>query len=482
MKNLSKTQKGQGMQSVGVALGLSLATYIATSLFCGGQRLAHAQASGELALWITLVMMAALLCCAYFTATLGKKETTLGRYALRAGLLIAALVARVALFDGVTSDYENFLAKWVDIFRTEGFSAVAQTIGDYNLPYQYILALIAKSPVYDMYLIKLVSVAFDFALALLMMRMVERFIDTRMGTLTLGVVLFSPTVLLNGAYWAQCDALYAFFVVASLYAMLRERPIRSVVWMALAFSFKLQTIFFFPMVLFGLWHKKYKLRHALVFPATYLATLVPALAVGRSLSSALMIYVNQSVGQYFERLTYNAANIYTIFPVFRIGDASQYKGLLKAIPELVDKTQTYISEANMMDLQTMALILAAALVLAALAFFVYARKEIGLDQVWGIALFSALFLPMVMPKMHDRYFYLAEIFSILYAARHPKRFYVPLFVIGASLISYAPFIMRQVPVPLMLGSALNLAALIIVARDIFTALRGAASERGLAKQ
>ena len=50
--------------------------------------------------------------------------------------------------------------------------------------------------------------------------------------------------------------------------------------LSLAFAFKLQTIFFFPVVLLALIHGEYKPRHALVFAATYLVTMLPALIAG----------------------------------------------------------------------------------------------------------------------------------------------------------------------------------------------------------
>ena len=49
-----------------------------------------------------------------------------------------------------------------------------------------------------------------------------------------------------------------------------------------------------------------------------------------------------------------------------------------------------------------------------------------------MALFFAIFLPFVMPKIHERYFFMADMLSILYAARRGDRRFVPLLVIGVS--------------------------------------------------
>lgn len=466
-------QKKKGIFAQYGALALSIGV-VACALFAIGgplSTLAYPQAHEQFILMAGVVMCAMLCLCAYFVLSGSETPGQMRRFLIYALLIVVAFYVRFALINCETADYEYFLTGWVNIFRTQGFSAITQPIGDYNLPYQYILALIAKSPVKELYLIKLVSIVFDFALALLLMRITQQYINARLEGVALALVLFAPTVILNGSYWAQCDTLYVFFVMASFYALLKDHPTRSVAWMAIAFSFKLQTIFFFPMVLFGLKFKKYKLRHAVVFPLTYLATLAPALLAGRSLSSALQIYANQSLGQYVDGLSYNAANPYILFPMYFNVKEQRYTWLTRWLQEMKEGTQAYLTEAGMANLQSMALVLSIALVLVAVAFFFHFHKRIAYNQIWGIALFSALFLPMVLPKMHDRYFFMAEMFAVLYAMRHPRRFYIPAMVIGASLISYEPYIMFQVTIPLSVGAALNLMALVFVVMDLCNGIR-----------
>ena len=129
------------------------------------------------------------------------------------------------------------------------------------------------------------------------------------------LMMVLPTTLLDGACWGQCDSVYAFLVVSSLYFLETDRPMRSALFLSVAFAFKLQTIFFFPVVLLGLLHKKFKLRHALAFFAGYLMTMVPGLIAGKPFIDAIAVYANQSMGQYYDRLTYGAANLYLFFPM-----------------------------------------------------------------------------------------------------------------------------------------------------------------------
>ena len=97
-----------------------------------------------------------------------------GTLAAVGGFLAAMMLARVAMLDYETADYVSFLSGWLDVFREGDFSTLAENVGDYNLLYQYYLLLVAKMPLHDLYLIKWLSVAFDYVLALVMMRAARR--------------------------------------------------------------------------------------------------------------------------------------------------------------------------------------------------------------------------------------------------------------------------------------------------------------------
>ena len=88
-----------------------------------------------------------------------------------------------------------------------------------------------------------------------------------------------------------------------------------------------------------------------------------------------------------------------------------------------------------------------------------------------LALFFAIFLPFVMPKIHERYFFIADMFSILYAARYKDRRFMPLLVVSASMMSYLPYLTRQRPVDERVLGLMMLAALVVVSRDILRKMR-----------
>ena len=394
------------------------------------------------------------------------------RTALVGAFAAAAMLARVAMLDFITADYNSFLTLWLKTFREGGFKMLAEKVGDYNLIYQYILLIISKiSFIKDLYLIKYVSVVFDCALALMMMRAAGLYGGQKAKLPVFLLTLVLPTVLLDGACWGQCDTVYVFFIVLSLYLLETDRPMGSAAALAVSFAFKLQTIFFFPIVLLGLIHKRFNWKHAVMFFAAYLATLVPAMIAGRSLLSAISVYASQSLGQYYDRLTYNAPNLYQFFPMLQFM-ASRESTWMRYIDGVdPESTNAYLNVPLMTALQNAALYACVALVLIAVIYWLIHYKEVTPQMTLQMALFFAIFLPFVMPKMHDRYFFIADMLSVLYAARYPRRRYLPMLVIGASLMSYVPYLMRQMPIDKCEAALMMFAALIIVARDLLHQMR-----------
>ena len=110
----------------------------------------------------------------------------------------------------------------------------------------------------------------------------------------LNLTMILPTVVFNGAYWGQCDAIYCSLCLMALYMGLKKRGAACMMFFGAALSFKLQTVFFLPALL-PLWLRKdIKLRHVLLIPVAYLGMMVPAFWGGKSLHHALTVYMTQA--------------------------------------------------------------------------------------------------------------------------------------------------------------------------------------------
>jgi hypothetical protein len=74
--------------------------------------------------------------------------------------------------------------------------------------------------------------------------------------------------------------------------------------------------------------------------------------------------------------------------------------------------------------------------------FLYARRKYTLDhKVMILSMLSCFALvPFVLPKMHDRYFYPADVLSFIFAFYYPAYWFIPLCFQAASGIMYYVFL------------------------------------------
>ncbi|NLJ31322.1 MAG: DUF2029 domain-containing protein [Clostridiales bacterium] len=310
-------------------------------------------------------------------------------------ITMVALLMRYLLFPFESSDYHQFLQGWFTALREGGgFAAVGMNIGDYMPTYLYLLAPLTYFPVSALTAVKLVSTLGDLVLAVAVMKTVNlNFSGKTYGIAAYALVLFLPSVFLNSAVWGQCDAIYTAALVFCVYNLMRGRDLPAVISFSVAFVFKLQAVFLAPFVLLMLLRRKIRPSSLLAFPAVYLAAVLPAAALGRSLKDLLTIYYSQA-GQY-TLVAMFLPNLYTWLP---------------------ESTPVYISRA--------AVLLAGGLVLTAL--FCLSRKNYRLTKgiTVTLALFFALMVPFVLPYMHERYNFPADILSVIFAFYFPRRWYL----------------------------------------------------------
>ena len=354
---------------------------------------------------------------------------------LATALCTVAFYIRLVFMDHTTLDYINFLSNWVEYFRQNGgFRALSGSVGNYNVPYLYFLALFSYLDIYDLYLIKLLSIIFDVLLAWGCLKLTGLYTaGTGKRMLVFLAALFLPTVVLNGSYWGQCDSIYVAFAVWSLYFALSGRPIWSVVFIALSFSFKLQAVFVMPVFLVLIFAGRVKWWHLAFFPLTYLIVVTPAVLAGKPFIETLTLYISQgdTVGS---GLNYNSSSIFALFS------------------NVADKTGAA------------RLGIGAAFTLVFLVFYwTYVHRDRLSKQV--ILLCTLLFavgIPYFLPHMHDRYFFAADIFSLVTAVVLPKYFPLPVLVSFASYLGYHAYLKGRFLLPLRYGAIALAISLILI--------------------
>ena len=133
-------------------------------------------------------------------------------------LIISVLGAWIR-FQGrtlISGDMSFYLLPWYDQMTEQGFFTLKNQVGEYNILYQELMALMTYIPWKPMYMIKVLSIAFDYLLAFAVAdfacKIKREKRDSAIFQAVYAIVLLLPPVVLNSAYWGQCDSIFSFFV------------------------------------------------------------------------------------------------------------------------------------------------------------------------------------------------------------------------------------------------------------------------------
>lgn len=313
-------------------------------------------------------------------------------------LTIVAILVRFSFKDFESGDYIGSLFPWYEHFKTHrGFAALRSPIGDYNVPYQFFIALMTYIKIKPLYLFKILSCIFDFLLAIYSGKFVYYISSERTGAsrsfkdaisnltfvLPYGVVLLLPTVVFNSALWGQCDAIYTFFLVLSLFLIYRKRYFFSFVFLGCAFAFKLQTVFILPFFFYLYFREKnFSIFFLLFLPLVDILLSIPSLCMGLRFSKLIDVYINQADAYHY---------VYLNYPSFwaMIGDNYDY-------------------------LKFVAIIITLMILFVGLVYVI--KKKVDLkssDNFLSLACWSVWTCVLFLPSMHERYAYLAEILVVI---------------------------------------------------------------------
>lgn len=354
-----------------------------------------------------------------------------------------ALIMRYALRNVVAGDYKMFFEPWVATLREagggiKGLSAEFEYV-DYTTPYLTILSFISICPFLNtLLLMKLVSIFFDFVAAFAVMAIVyDRTKNMTYGILGYGALLMIPTVLTNGAMWAQCDIIFTSFVLWSLYFMLKDKPAWSMAFYGIAFAFKLQTLFLAPLYVI-LWMKgKVKLKHFLFLPLMYVIGMIPSLLAGKSFWKLISVYFFQANGQMdIYALSHKFPNIYQLIGtdsfLFEYADA----GIWVTLGALM------------------------------ILMYCFARKQYEMNACLLLRMGMLLTMTVVffLPHMHERYAILVDVMAIVYVFFDFRKLYIPVLTILCSFAGYTVYLAQNNIIPMYVYTILFLLLMLDHAR------------------
>ncbi|HEY9694499.1 MAG TPA: hypothetical protein V6D15_20035 [Oculatellaceae cyanobacterium] len=337
--------------------------------------------------------------------------------------IIFAIIIRLICVPNKSSDFKSFLEPWYNfIVEHGGFSALKYGFADYTPPYLYWLIIASShlSWLPKIFAIKLFAMSFDFICAFFTYKLVSlKYPSGQKPTIAFLAVVLTPTVIYNSALWGQCDSIYTTGLIACVYFLCIQQVFIGFLCFSLAVSFKLQAMFLLPFLLAVSVKKINYLKYFLLIPFVYLAAIIPALFAGRPMIDLLLIYFNQS---------------------------TKYKELAKRIPNLYQ----WISNEFYNIVVPLGLIFTVSIIVLFIRTVYTNKVNMNHEYMIQLAFASVLFMPYLLPKMHQRYFFPADILSIVFGFYFPKYYYIPIILQIASLFSYlgTPILIKLVSIPL----------------------------------
>lgn len=329
-------------------------------------------------------------------------------------IVILAISLRLIFIEISNSDYTGCFLLWYEQFLKVGrIDAYKEMFFNYSpaLPYLIdVMTLFRGIP--GVIAVKLIPILFDFVAAAGVMQIVKiKFPKGSIPVLAFGIFLFLPTVFVVSSMWGQFDSIFTAFLVWCFFYLLRERYWLAMLMFSVAFCFKLQAVFFGPILLILLLRRKIPFYQFFLIPVVYFISVVPAWLAGGPLDELLLAYFAQFSN--FRELSKAAPNLYSFIPATPPNyDVIVWSGL--------------------------------GIALAVTLGYVFLRwrkwKDLGHVSLGYDVAFFTLFVPFLLPKMHDRYFFTACVFLFILFFYDPRTIGLVLLSQVSSTMAYIVFL------------------------------------------
>ena len=332
---------------------------------------------------------------------------------------LLSLYIRYSLRNFITPDIEYYFAPWFeDIKANGGLLSLSKSVadnGEYNLPYQIIIAFMTYLPIKAIHANKILSTLCDYLLAGFSAQIIWNLSDKNKiySSLTYALILCFPMVFLNSAMWGQIDSVYVLFCIIAFYCTLKKKYTWCWIAFGVAISIKLQAIFLLPLLVCLYFKKRdFSIWKIVFVPVMMLLMSSPALIQGRPIRELVSIYYEQ---------------------------ADQCRCLSLSYPSFWN---IFFGNANFDYYDSFHGIAIGSALFVLMIIFVYVVKRESLSTLdWMIIAFLCSYACVLfLPTMHDRYDYLPIIFGLMIAVMDRKSipFFTALSIIN--LIDYSDYL------------------------------------------
>lgn len=363
-------------------------------------------------------------------------------------LIVSAIgiAVRLPFFDFISDDGYDYVIPWYEeIVANGGLSGLGTTVGNYNLAYQFLIALTCSLPIAPIHACKLISVFFDYTLAMSVAFLVLTIASDKKelkAAIAYSAIMLSPVVIMDSAVWAQCDSIYITFAVLSLAFALKEKYPAMCICLGFALAFKLQIVFLFPFIGFLYMFKfkekknKFRLYYLLLIFLMLFVSAIPHVIAGGSFMSAITFYTRQTDESYL--LYENYPGFWAIFLngyIFSLGDIAGFY-----------KIQITLFTFSVLGIS---------------GVYLCRKKDLrSKEDLMSLAFILSFITVFFLPCMHDRYAYFYETLALVYCFINKKT--VPLYLLlrSVSVVTYLYYLIGLDFIPLSISGIVTFILLI----------------------
>jgi hypothetical protein len=381
-----------------------------------------------------------------FTAVTTRQQHQWKRAEMLA-LVALAVFQRVVCFRNRPPDMSIFLEPWfAHIVHYGPVQAFAHPFSNYEPAYLYVLALgsLFHAWLAPMFIIKTLSVLGTVFMAFAFADLLNSAGADRRGAF---ILLVLPSVAINDALLAQCDALWVGCCMLGLAAVVRGRTLRAMIWCGLAIALKLQAAFMAPVIIGAMIGRRPPLWQWSVPAAVFLATLVPPWQLGWPAIELLTVYIHQATT---DQLVGQLANPWIFGTMYAPEFATHWFVVGYAAAGIAAAIIAGLAARNARD----------------------ARLLILFGALAGTA------LPFLLPKMLERYYFLGDVMTLALALtwlNRPSAIAVRAVQIASMLTHFGYIYFSNDPWPTLVGvvfAAVGLGAMgILAASSISSTMR-----------
>lgn len=342
-----------------------------------------------------------------------------------------------------SGDYKYFLSEWFKIFKgLGGIHSLYAPYYNYYIPYVIIVGLpsyIDSFTTDDLLIyLKGISIFFELLSATMAMLIAKKALQefnkqTKCYVLVFVAVFLSPMVVLNGAFWCQCDYIYLFFVLAAIYAYMNNKMNLVFILLGVSLAFKFQMVEIVPLfALLYLCNKKFSILKVGWTLLVFFVAGLPAIFVGKSFADTYLTYFN-IVGM-DSVLSVNALNIYNFFPNSRRNEFLIF-GMIIFVTLLAIVAYWFVSNGFMFDTK---LIIYTAVISAGICY-------------------------IFMPNMHERYCAMWVLMAyIYYIVYDRKRIFLPIVLDAVAITKYFSYLYPEEYSPGVSWAVLSIVNIVIL--------------------